>query len=627
MIRLSVSVLVFILPSFALTAAPTAPSRLGYDFNAENPWTAAAPVTTSEVTADLSWEPVGTFDTRDSADQSPALRLRVDAAGGNKTWRAGFRSGPLPVALAENDLAKLTLAFDLSASAALPVHVTITSLDADGQPTGALQGTVDAAAPDFIHRHTLDLSTLTPLGAGNFQPDAPAIELSFDLAGAEWPMGQHELRVDNVALAGPAFYVAPDGSDNNDGRTEATAFATPQRAVDAAGPGDIILLRQGTYDGGEQHVVSFVRGGTPAAWIVLKNHPGERPTLRSNAWNIVNIGRGSKSERSTAPALAYLELRGLHVRGDGDTLEKTHPELLNEAVARINSNGIAVDGRYEANPPHHLRFADNLVEYAPAQGVGFLEADWVFFERNLLRYNSWTTIYATSGISTMGSSNFDGVSGIYKILIRDNISHGNETRYMWRDQGKYSDGNGIILDLNIKPVDRPDIRYIGRTLVQNNLVFNNGGSGIHCVGAAHVDIINNTAYFNSASPHLHYGQIYASWESDDVRIINNIMVARVADVEADEKPYPLNPATGNPTNIVYRNNLYFGGNTKPTLGKGDRVGDPRFVNPSIEGSSADFRLRPGSPAIGAGAVEPFGPYRDLAGQARETPPTIGAYEK
>ncbi|MBC8010333.1 MAG: hypothetical protein H7067_09570 [Burkholderiales bacterium] len=101
----------------------------------------------------------------------------------------------------------------------------------------------------------------------------------------------------------------------------------------------------------------------------------------------------------------------------------------------------------------------------------------------------------------------------------------------------------------------------------------------------------------------------------------------MADVAAGEKPEPVNPASGNPTNITYSHNLYFGGNIAPTLGKGDRIADPRFVNASSDPAVADFRLRPDSPARDAGVVETFSPYLDLDGRVRATPPTLGAYEK
>jgi hypothetical protein len=614
----------------ALATGPTAAGTLAaLDFNAGNPWPAlTARSSGSATTARADWAASGTIDDAGSDKASGAMQLSVSAGAG--PWQAHLVSGPIAVRNQQPDLARLTLGLMLSTSAARPVTVRVESLNAKGQPSGAMEGRIHPAAPDFYQRYSLDLGTLKPVGAGRFKPLDAAIRVSLSISQADgWGAGAHSLSLDNLSYASPAYYVSPQGSDSNDGRSERTAFATPQRALDLAGPGDIVLLAGGTYHGGARPAARFVSAGTPAAWIVLKNAPGQRPTLRSNAWNIVDIRRGSKEAPSDLPALAYLEIRGLHVRGDADTVEQDYPELLNKPDPRVNTNGIAIDGRYDKHPPHHIRMADNLVEFAPGQGLGMLEADWVTIERNVSRYNCRTVIYATSGISTLGAYNFDGRVGNYKLLVRDNISHGNETRYKWAAIDKYSDGNGIIIDTNQSPAHRKGVNYAGRTLVVGNLVFNNGGSGIHTVEAAHVDIINNTAYLNSASRNLEYGQIFASWKSRDVRILNNILVAPVADVQAGAPPEPVNPSPGEPTDVVYRNNLYFGGNLPPTLGEGDRIADPLFVNPTRVGAQADFRLREGSPARSAGAVaHPALPLLDLHGRARPAAAgfDLGAYQ-
>ncbi|MDQ3814959.1 MAG: right-handed parallel beta-helix repeat-containing protein [Armatimonadota bacterium] len=568
----------------------------------------------TKVWPDLTAAAVGTIDVAGSAQPSAGLR------------GAKIVSGPLPIRNAETNLGKLTLAFSLAASAARPVTVRVESFDAGQQRTGGLETTIYPAAPDFYQRYALDLSTFKASGAGKFQADAPFVGFSFEMGG-EWNgVARPEIRLDNVNYATPAYYVSAQGDDKNDGRSETTAFATPQKALNVAGPGDIVVLMEGTYQGGLGSVASFPRAGTPAAWIVLKNYPGATPRLTSTGWNIVSIAKGSKQNPSDAPSLAYLEVRGLHVRGASDVAREKFPEAIGKADGRSNGNGIAVDGRYMKNLPHHIRLADNLVEYCPGQGLGALESDWITIENNVSRYNCWTTIYGTSGISLLGASNFDATDNIYKALIRNNVCHRNETYQPWSAIGRVSDGNGIIIDVNQKTDDRPEGSYLGRTLVQSNLCFDNGGSGIHTVKANRVDIINNTACWNSASKSLEYSQIY-TYASDDVRIINNILVAPVADIAAGEKPEPVNRISGKNGKVVFAHNLYFGGNIAPTLGDGDRIADPQFVNPSRDPKVADFHLKAGSPAIGAGRVQAFSPFLDLDGKPRRAAPTIGAYEK
>ena len=95
---------------------------------------------------------------------------------------------------------------------------------------------------------------------------------------------------------------------------------------------------------------------------------------------------------------------------------------------------------------------------------------------------------------------------------------------------RYSSASGRIEgDLNQKTESRLNSSYLSRTLVQSNLCFDNDGSGIHSYRASRGDIINNTAYLDSASPALEYSQIFAA-RGDDVRILNNIMVAPIANL-------------------------------------------------------------------------------------------------
>lgn len=635
------------LNSWLLLTLVMLPSQVGAatllksDFNTASP--PAWPHTVVEssprtLSAQVALRPVGTVDVANTTKRSGAILLTARPSGsiGKATWSAALVSGLLPVRNREKNPGKLTLSFSLSASVARPVTVRIESFSAAKRRIGGLTGIIYPAAPDFFQRYALDLYTLKRVGRGRFQPTAPFVKFTFEIAGASnrggWPAGvDDQIRLDNVNYASPAYYVSPKGSDTNNGRTEQTAFATPQKALNVAQPGDIVLLMNGTYRAGLVPVASFPRPGLPDAWIVLKNYPGQHPTLTSTGWNIVSITKGSSQKFSHDPPLAYLEVRGLHIRGEGDIAKQKYPEAMDKADSRTNSNGIAVDCRYSIGVYHDIRIADNIVEYCPGCGIG-TDADWVAIEGNICRSNSWTTIYATSGISVAGSVNFDAVDNIYKRLIRNNICCHNQTYEKWTAIGKYSDGNGIILDVN-QGLDanqghtaHPPSNYIGRSLVQSNLSFDNGGSGIHTVTADRVDIINNTAYLNSASVHLEYSEIF-TYGSSDVHIINNILVAPVANLAAGEKPEPVNKIGGKNTDVVFSHNLYYGGNIAPTIGIGDIIGNPHFVNPSRDDKAADFHLRPDSPAVGKGMKTSFSPSLDLDGKPRKAAPAKGAYEK
>ncbi|MEO8615214.1 MAG: DUF4082 domain-containing protein [Luteolibacter sp.] len=225
------------------------------------------------------------------------------------------------------------------------------------------------------------------------------------------------------------------------------------------------------------------------------------------------------------------------------------------------------------------------------------------------------------------------------MLIQGNKVYGNEGMIPWRQVNGFSDGNGIIVDTNqltksdYNFSNAPD--YAGRTLVQNNLAYNNGGSGIHSFQSSHVDIVHNIAYRNSASPRLTYSQIFAGY-STDVRMMNNILVAPnnpTGNTSFNE------PITSNGSNtagtIYYQNNVFYGeGNNQaiPTNANftNNLTSNPLFLSASTDPLTNDFHLHTASQASNSGLSIAYRSAFDLDGRPRlttNTTPDRGAYQQ
>jgi parallel beta-helix repeat protein len=83
---------------------------------------------------------------------------------------------------------------------------------------------------------------------------------------------------------------------------------------------------------------------------------------------------------------------------------------------------------------------------------------------------------------------YDQEPGFHNV-IRGNLIYDN-----MNEVGVHSDGNGIIID---NSGDNPP-----PTLIENNIVFDNGGKGIQVYSAGNVTIRNNSCYHNSKDPAL-----------------------------------------------------------------------------------------------------------------------------
>jgi hypothetical protein len=435
----------------------------------------------------------------------------------------------------------------------------------------------------------------------------PALTLYLPLvqSGAEGQMDQASADTVNAAAVGVTYFVSTTGNDANDGLAVARAFRTIQRAADLTNPGDTVCVMGGVYadDSREKFVyLQIARSGQPGAYIRYRTCLGQTVRLQSsNAWILVQI------------AASYIQFEGFELMGNNDSLTYEYAySRRNDAIPETNGAGLWIGGVDSAAPtPHHVEVRKNKIFKWPAAGIHTGFADYITIEDNVVHSNAWYSRYADSGIAIWYQRDVDTFTG-YKNFIRRNIVYNNESYIPWKDSGQISDGNGIIVDLN------QSNNYQGRTLIANNLVVNNGGTGIHTYRSAHVDIYNNTAYLNAHSPALNYCTICAT-ASHDIQIRNNIIYARTGK--------PSNKADTRNSAVFYDYNLYFGGLVPQELGLNDQITNPRFINANIDLAVANFRLATYSPARNAGdcvtAVSPA-----LGNKQRpQTQCDIGAYEQ
>jgi hypothetical protein len=411
------------------------------------------------------------------------------------------------------------------------------------------------------------------------------------------------------------------------GQTPILPFRTIQYAADLTQPGDVVYIRQGTYQGLNSYnqTIDISRPGTAAAWITYRNYPADpqKPLLLTRIANNSPVGVSSVFQCvRVRGAAAYIEINGLRVQGNNRLI--TLAAALNQPQSCAtpggtpdgfyNANGIAADGSAATGYPHHLRFLNNEVFECGGQGIGSADSDYVTIENNLIYNNCWYTRYGASGVSVLGCVAFDTAPG-YHNIIRGNRIFGNRLYVPWLSgttcEG-YPDGNGIILDTNTG--------YTGAFLVANNLVVNNGGAGFNAFKTVNVDLLNNTFYRNSRTPEralADRGEVITN-QATNVLVQNNIIVTDNVD--------KVNIAFSSPS-LRYLNNLYSGGTGASVAGTNTVTADPRFISASVDPFTADFRLLAGSPAIDAG-LNNAQLTTDLAGNPRMVNGTvdIGAYE-
>lgn len=459
---------------------------------------------------------------------------------------------------------------------------------------------------------TGEWSYTTP--SADFTTEGPA-GVSFFVVASD-PAGESfrtriEVRVE-PAPTYLTYYVDGDtGSDSNDGLSYDTALRTINAAQDKARPGDTVLIYESEvpygwhetseydadpdlYQSVRNGAVVLSNSGLPDAPITYKAAPNQQPVICTNGtWKTLVIS-GS-----------YITVEGLTVAGQADKLSyedayevfwgklapEDDPSFSNDwgyQTGLYNTNGIEVgpltafgeDGVMDpaSAVTHHVTLRNCLARNLSGTGIGGSECDYVTFENCTSVNNCWWDMWGCSGIGFIRTADIDDNTSDYKIVVRNCVSAGNRHFIPWKSGTvRLSDGNGIILDT----MDDHEHGYQGKVLIASNLVYENGGSGIHAFRSDHVDIINNTIFNNGSTLEMGWSELFAN-DAEDVNMFNNIVYSRTGNKE--------DPKVGPSTGVVYDNNIFFNyrdgssvGSTQAgvTVGANNQYSvDPGFTNVS-----------------------------------------------
>jgi parallel beta-helix repeat protein len=408
--------------------------------------------------------------------------------------------------------------------------------------------------------------------------------------------------------------VSPAGSNTNNGLTISTAFQTLNYAANQTSAGDTVFVLNGTYTNlnASSNVMDIYNSGTAVNSIVYMNYPGHAPVIKLNANNWSGIAiQGSD----------YIVVDGFRIIGNNDaiTLPYAQAEQLNTNNPATSGNGIGITREYgnDENKPHHIIIRNCTISKCGGAGIYGYRADYTTIENNIIFECAWYAPYGNSGISLYQNWNSDSTD-VFRNFIIGNTCYRNENYIPFIAVGSITDGNGIIIDdfRNTQNNSTQGI-YLGKTYIANNLIYDNGGRGIHVYLSDNVMIVNNTCYHNCQSPAIQDGE-YTAYDSDSISFVNNIAFPSAGIPPIDK--------SNTSTNLTVDHNLWAtNSNLANPFGTNTITGNPNFILPSTNPTIADFHLQATSNAINAG-TNLNAPITDKDGLIRTSPVDIGCYE-
>lgn len=368
----------------------------------------------------------------------------------------------------------------------VPIAIFGKGFGAERGPSRVTIGGVEVArywvwGTNNAHNPTLDMIVVQPGGAVRGGPIV--VEVNGRASNAD---------VTFTPAPGAIYLVAPGGSDGNSCSMSSPCASILHVVADVMRPGDVLLVRGGTYSEGEIWIRSE-QGGQPNRPKILINYPGEEVYLTNPARDLIVDAN-------------YVVVSGFHFR-NGKSLAAVGWASSRQKAARFVNNTFGGNIAWAAIDTHgddHL-LAGNVCEVS-GSSVGTMGHCYYVSQGSNLKilYN------IASGAPGYGIHLYDErrETRDFQRVIRDVLVEGNILKnstqrsgmiVAMEDQGNY--GNfieNVVLRNNIFAANNHAglvLQGISRTIkVYNNTFYQNGRQGIYIANDAKingVEIRNN----------------------------------------------------------------------------------------------------------------------------------------
>ncbi len=334
-------------------------------------------------------------------------------------------------------------------------------------------------------------------------------------------------------------------------------------------------------------VLDISLAGGPGAEVTFMPDAGAFVLLIQSGWQAINIAPTA----SSVPK--YVTVTGFNIQGQSYLIDQSSAlqafakNLTSSRVQGIpffDGNCIAMNGNFSgtqspgkyAGIPSHITISNTTIAGCGGGGIAAVEADYVTLTGNSVMNCSFWSIFGTSGISLLNSIDSDGNTGITKNVISGNWVDGNQENVAWTGYTPptITDGEGIIIDSNLNsvylPINNSPITvpsYASRTVVANNVVWNNGSSGIEVFQSQHVDVEGNSTYGNVTEQYLpDFPGRSELWinHANDVNVSNNVfesVAPSLSGVSTTSVPLLAEnlyiPPAPEHEDVYFENNVYF----------------------------------------------------------------------